>query len=576
MKILSLRLAQVAVCITPMVLGSCAFQPPDPRPLTGHLSVDNPPGPPTDIPKPIQQAPLLPEPAVVAPEETYTVVVNDVPARELLFALARDAGRNVDISPKIEGSVTLNAVDQSLTQILDRISRQVDLRYADQNGTLVIAPDTPFLRTYKVDYLNISREATSSVATSTAVITGTPEGGQAGAGGGSSNNDSTTDITNETDHRFWETLAGNLLLILAGDGGPGVVQGRGGEGEVPQSESVIVNREAGLIVVRATERDHRKVRDYIDLVMASVTREVLIEASIIEVRLNDRFQAGIDWSVISGDFEVGQNVAGAFEAAAGGVTTGLIFDVFSDDLDITVTALQEFGDVRVISSPKLMTLNNQTAILKVVDNEVYFQIDFQQQDVFTTGAAINQLSNLSSQVRTVAVGLIMSVTPQVNDADSITLNVRPTISRIREFVEDPAAQIAAAEFRDADIKNEIPVLSVRETESVLKVNSGQTAVIGGLMQDQIIRTSDGVPVLQDINLGGIGNLFKFNNAEYIKSELVIFLRPTVIRTADVYDGDMRSFLPYLPANLGPIQQPLKSPLTLDIEKAFDSGKSESE
>ena len=108
------------------------------------------------------------------------------------------------------------------------------------------APDTPFLRTYKVDYLNLSREATSPVATSTAVITGTPEGGQAGAGGGgSSNNDSTTDITNETDHRFWETLAGNLLLILAGDGGPGVVQGRGGEGEVPQSESVIVNREAG-------------------------------------------------------------------------------------------------------------------------------------------------------------------------------------------------------------------------------------------------------------------------------------------------------------------------------------------
>ena len=108
---------------------------------------------------------------------------------------------------------------------------------------------------------------------------------------------------------------------------------------------------------------------------------------------------------------------------------------------------------------------------------------------------------------------------------------------------------------------------MRETESVLKVNSGQTAVIGGLMQDQIIRTSDGVPVLQDIKPGGIGNLFKFNNAEYVKSELVIFLRPTVIRTADVYDGDMRSFLPYLPANLAPIQQPLKSPMTLDIEKA---------
>ena len=190
-----------------------------------------------------------------------------------------------------------------------------------------------------------------------------------------------------------------------------MVQGRGGEGEVPQSESVIVNREAGLIVVRATEREHRKVRDYIDLVMASVTREVLIEASIIEVRLNDQVSGRHRLVRDQRRLRCGAKRGGRFRSRRGwSCTTGLIFDVFSDDLDITVTALQEFGDVRVMSSPKIMTLNNQTAILKVVENEVYFQIDFQQREIFGGGVgATNQLSNLSSQVRTVAVGLIMAL-----------------------------------------------------------------------------------------------------------------------------------------------------------------------
>ena len=124
------------------------------------------------------QTPILPEPTPSTPVETYTVVVNEVPVKELLFALARDAVVNVDIHPSIEGAVTLNAIDQTLNQILDRISRQIDLAYELKDGVLVIGPDLPFLKSYSIDYVNMSRDSSSDIKTSTAVATTAGGGGE--------------------------------------------------------------------------------------------------------------------------------------------------------------------------------------------------------------------------------------------------------------------------------------------------------------------------------------------------------------------------------------------------------------
>jgi general secretion pathway protein D len=527
----------VAIALLTLVLAGCTVAPPEPRPIsTGHLGGAPQPTAPAEIPEPVTRRPFVPVPVPKPPEETFTVVVNQVPVRELLFALARDAGVNVDVHPEIEGNVTLNAIDQSLNQILERITRQLAVRYETRDGTLLVLPDRPFLRVYRVDYVNITR-------TSSAAIGATSTIGAQGGGESQFGNTSNFDINSTANHQFWETLESTLEEIVRPEREPG-------SGE---RKRVIVNREGGIVLVRATASQHELVREYVDRVMASATRQVLIEATIVEVQLNDRFQAGIDWQVFLGTASaIGADVGNAFTAGLSGAISGLIFDLADApegspkrDVEISISLLGEFGDAQVISSPKLMTLNNQPAILKVVDNEVYFEIE---SDIAAGNVNTNATVSFDTNVKTVSVGLVMNVTPQVSDTDAVTLNVRPTVSRIRDFVDDPAVPIALrqAGAEDLDISNSIPVISVRETETVLRVGSGQLAVLGGLMQDSQGSDDESVPGFSD--LPTLGEAFNFREREQRKTELVVFLRPTVIRSPDI-DQDFAGFRRYLPENL---------------------------
>src|SRR3990167_416124 len=181
------------------------------EPSTGHITAAES-VPQENIPDLVRQAPVLPEPEPPVEQEKYTVVVNEVPVKELLFALARDAKINVDIHPRIAGLVTINAVDQTLTQLLQRISRQVDLRYEFDQDNLIISPDEPFIRTYKVGYLNLSRETSGSVTVSTQIASASSGGGEGGGGGGG--NTSTTQIESESNHQFWQNLSTGIASIL--------------------------------------------------------------------------------------------------------------------------------------------------------------------------------------------------------------------------------------------------------------------------------------------------------------------------------------------------------------------------
>jgi len=516
-------------------LSACAG-PPKPREVSaGHLDSRERPAAAQEIPEPVQRTPFVPEPEPRPPEETYTVVVDRVPVGELLFALARDAERNVDIHPDVTGQVTLNAVDQTLFQILDRIARQVDMRYEVEDGTIVISPDRPFLRTYTVDYVNMARESTGTVETSTGVTSAIAEDGGGGAGGQA--NTSSTTVNNTSNHRFWETLTSTLNEIVSD----------GGEGEGGQRANVIANPESGVVLVRASSAEHEQVQSYLDRVLGNAHRQVLIEATVVEVTLNDDYQSGIDFSVLAEDSGVDavQNLNRLTEPSA------FLFNFLEQQsaigtVDITVEFLQEFGEVKVLSSPKILALNNQTAILKVVDNEVFFEVTFEEEEDEDNGEG--EEVRVESEVRTVAVGLVMNVTPQIDDADSVTLNVRPTITRILRFVEDPGAAIAARRIGAADIPpNLVPVVQVRETETVLRVNSGQIAVLGGLMQDRVNRDEAGIPIIS--NIPRIGEAFKSRNNQFEKTELVIFLRPLVVRNPSI-EADFRDFRQFLPENLG--------------------------
>jgi general secretion pathway protein D len=476
-----------------------------------------------DIPPVVNQVPIIAAPEPAEPMQTFTVVATDLPASELLFALARDARLNLDIDPAIDGRVSINAIDQTLPQILKRVSRQVALRYYLDGPNLVVVVDKPFTRVYRIDYLNMSRETTTSIDVATQIAsTGTVAGG--GGGGGGSN--SSASVQSESTNDFWSTLEKNIQAMASPDDVGG---------------SVITNRESGTISVRTTAAAHKEIQGFIDAVMGSARRQVLIEATVVEVTLNDDFQAGVDWSRLAvGDgWSVNQNV---LAETIGATTSPVVSALYSNsnnerDISAAIKALDAFGDVSVMSSPKIMALNNQTSILKVVDNIVYFTQDIDREPATDNSPAVVTVENT---VNTVPVGFVMNVTPYISEGNEIILNIRPTISRVLRFVRPPNLIIPGTSTPLE--QSEVPEIQVREMESVLRVASGNTAVIGGLMQDSAAEQSSGAPGLHDVK--GFGLLFGTKSREYDKTELVIFLRPRVIDNASL-DTSMQDFKKFL-------------------------------
>lgn len=535
--------------------------------------------------------------------DSYSVVVHNVDASELLFALVRDGKLNADIHPGISGTVTMNALDQSLPEILERIAEQVDIRYKLSNQHLSVQPDSPYLKNYRLDYPNIQRNVQSSVSTSTNLgSSGSPALDNASSSpiGSNTANSSITTVSNITHNRFWETTIANLRdllhetdkLLPAGSSEtisehtgqqtaslqPGAAtavlpnpsnsnnRNKNNKSEpIPASltqqgtsivrhttfreaASVIANPENGLVSVRASERQHKKVREFLDAILSSARRQVLIEATIVEVDLSDRYQQGIDWSIVR---TLGSSAGSQLTVRPGGpyssgmATGGMVASLATlswqkargrSDLSAAIKLLESFGSLRVLSSPKISVLNNQSSLLKVVDNEVYFTI------TATAGSAATATSpalepTYQTSANTVPIGFLMSVTPQISASDEVILNLRPTISRISGYALDPNPVLAANH-----LSNPIPIIQTREMESLMRVQSGEIAILGGLMQDTRNERSDEVPGLNRVP--AIGEMFKFKDNLNRKSELVVFLRPTVIRDASLA-GDFSDYRPLL-------------------------------
>ena len=512
----------VRLVVVATFLGACAkFAPAPPSPASGHLDVAAEPGPSGTIPDIVRQPPPVPEPAPLQREDRYTVVVNGVPVGDLLFALARDARVNIDIAPGISGLVTMNAVEQTLSQLLQRIARQAGLRYAMEDNNVFVSLDEPFFRTYRVDYLNMTRDTSHVVQVGTQ-IAGT---GSSGEGGGGANNSTTTIGTTMSNH-FWGNLVANVTAILEADG-------------AAADSTVIPHPESGVLTIKATGAQHELLRRLIDETLLNANRQVLIQATIVEVSLTDQFQAGIDWQVLNQSGLAGFNLV-TRTLTTRPVNTASLFSLGYDDTDperervlsAAVELLEEFGDVRVLSSPQIMALNNQSAILKVVDNVVYFEVE--QESNVTQGVAANTFETV---VKTVPVGIVMTITPHIKADDSIILNIRPSISRINRFVNDPNPALS--------ITSPVPEIRVRELESMLQLQDGEIAVMGGLMQDDNRSNDNAIPGLSRVPL--LGNAFKMVLREYEKTELVIFLRPLIVRNPSL-DGDFSSYRQLFPGD----------------------------
>ncbi len=495
----------------------------------------------------VNKPPVLPEPAPLPPVETYTVVVKDVPVTDLLFSLARDAGLDLDIQADSERTITINAVEQPLSNILARIAEQAGLRFELSSRNLIVQEDLPYWHNYLVDYVNVSRSSVGEVGVATQIATSGGTVGEESSSGQQDRNGnlSKTTVTNRSSNDFWTVIEDSLKTLVAdreiGSDGPSTPA---------EFDPIMVNRMAGVVTVLGTQRDHQQVQRYLDKVTANSQRQVLIEMTIVEVELSDRYQAGVDWQRLSDGAGTGSNgvsleadLLGANLGTSPFVSLGFnSIDADGSGISAGIRLLQQFGNTKVLSSPKIMALNNQTALLKVVNEEVFFTIEL---DVREATADIPERRTFTSEIHTVPVGLVLSVTPQISEKGYVSLNIRPTISRITGFAVDPGPRLADAEF-----DNLIPEIQVREIESLLQVFDGRTIVLGGLMQNEIVKSEDGVPGLSKIPK--IGGLFSYTSDELVKTELVIFLRPTIVTGAQSPDGTkgIRDYYPEISGSAG--------------------------
>jgi general secretion pathway protein D len=547
----------------------------------GHITQPSQPAVPiAPPPAPVRAAPTLAPPKASAPVPTYTVVVNDVPVKDLLFSIARDTQYNIDLHPGITGNVSLNAVQEPLPAILDRIARQANLRYEMNGRTVSIMPDTPYVKTYTVNYVNVARNTTSSVGVAAQIAS---TGGNVSTGTGSTTdststgNSSTTTVASQSKNDLWSVLADNIRTILAGtravtqsneeraarlDAEKAARAERVSQAEAASKAGagaanlftaafanqplgdgkydVAVNPVAGAITVLGTARQQELVQQYLDRAMQSAQRQVLIEATIVEVSLKDQYRAGIDWSkALQGTTGWAINTLGGGTNALAGTLTPFIQATYtnsgSNGFTAAIDLLESYGNTKVLSSPKLMALNNQTALLKVVDNLVYFNVKADT----TTTANVGTTTTFTTTPQTVPVGIVMTMTPQINENGMVSLTVRPTISRNVGFVRDPNPSIPA------NIPNQVPIIQVREMESLLQIRSGQTVILGGLIQDDRNNARDGIPGLSRPE--GIGAVFGQHERVNNQTELVIFLRPIVVSNPTLENDELRQFQRLLPS-----------------------------
>lgn len=533
-------------------------------------------------------------PVVATPEELrlpsplVTVSVNNtVSLRDLLYELAEQADVDLELDPQIRGSLIFTARDRPFDEVVARIADMAGLRYTFEKNVLRVEMDRPYLKSYDLDYVNVSRTGNSSMNA----------GVQLGGGGGSdasSTGGSTSTISSTYDGDIWTEIETNLEQILTSSdtyvslatssdpitavasvmppalppidpndpstvppalpGSPQVAQmappvaptlnvtPSAAEPLVPNPPATYsISRQSGLLSLFATDRQHRLVAKYLEEFRRRITTQVLIEAKVLQVELTDEYATGIRWDEIKlfNDAELSLNFPGAglSPAAAGGVSFTL------DDGDITaaIEAISRFGTVRALSSPRVTVLNNQPALINVAQNRVYFAFDVETKDDSDTNET---RTTIDSEQRSALEGVIMNVVPTANpNTGEVILSVRPTVSRINSTVIDPTIPFSlAAQGITPDENtptNAIPQVSVQELDSVLKVQSGQVVVMGGLMRDSNNVTNESVPVLGDIPM--VGNLFKSQQDSIAKTELVILIRARIIAGSGVDDMDRKIY-----------------------------------
>lgn len=311
---------------------------------------------------------------------------------------------------------------------------------------------------------------------------------------------------------------------------PTSVSGNASGGNAVQfTPAYSINKQAGIVSVYANQRLHKQVETYLDELHRSMTSQVLIEAKVLEVNLTDEFAAGIDWSLLEnmGDFRL-SSAGFASPAMSPSTENAFKFGFAGNDLSTFVSALSRFGTVHALASPRMSVLNNQAAVLNVAKNQVYFELDVKS-DVTGTGADVVRTTTVNSKIKTVPEGVLINVLPSIDlDRRTISMQVRPTVTKISGYVSDPGVAFVS-QSADLGIESKIPVMNVQEADSVLNMKDKQMMVMGGILQDSSNSTQEGIPVASEIPI--LGGLFRNHGDKIEKKELVVFIKATILDDA---------------------------------------------
>ncbi len=489
-------------------------------------------------------------------------VTDDVAIRDVLFELARLASVDIEIGGGIEGGINFRAANKPFNEVVERIADLAGLRYSMKGGVLRIERDTPYIKNYSLDFLNMVRSSENTVKLNTDVLAsagaaamngggaagGAGVGGGAAAGGGAAGgaggaqgftSGTTSSITASAESDLWTALdasVGEILNYTPALANAGQPSAPGGA--VPAAPAgnagYVINRQAGVLSANATERQHEMVATFLETLKRNVSAQVIIEAKIVEVTLNDDFRTGINWDAVLERADLNVNFQPTTSISpSSGITFGLNGGTAGPrrGLEDVISITQQFGTTRTLSSPRLHAINNQQSVLTFAENRIFFTCNQTQANSVTTGVGPITTTGSAFQCQrgVVPIGIILSIMPSVNlDSQEITLNVRPSLSRQIDSVPDPGTAIAAA-ANSIDLTAEVPVVEVRELDSVMKIKNGGIMVIGGLLEDVAASSSGGLPGLSDVPW--IGNAFKSREESARKRELIIFIKATIVDAA---------------------------------------------
>ncbi len=484
-------------------------------------------------------------------EPRFDVTVDRAPARQFFMSLVEDTPYSLTLAPGVAGEVSLSLRDVTVEEVLDTVQQAYGFGYEQTRTGFLVLPTGLRTKVFHLDYLNLERSGSSETRISSGQISdqvggrnqiasgGNPavQGGpgqqgqqQGGALAGSR-------IQTKSENHLWKEILTSVESIVGGGTG----------------RSVVASPNAGLLVVRGLPEELSKVAEYLRTAESRLNRVVILEAKILEVGLNDGFQSGINWAQIAthnGDtglvsqsgggsvFDTGFSDSRGSEQNAGpplsdilASSAGSLFGgVFSlaiqaDKFSAFIELLETQGSVRTLSNPRISTVNNQKAVIKVGSDE-FFVTEVSTTTV--TGTATT--SNPNVTLTPFFSGIALDVTPQISDNDEVILHVHPAVT---EVVDQTKSFTVSGELQ------ELPLAfsSIRESDSIVRARSGQVVVIGGLIQNDSRDTTFGVPWVSRIPF--LGRLFEHSQLGNKRNELVILLRPVVVNN-DTWDRELRS------------------------------------